>query len=78
MPLEPLLFIYCALVVLVSVVGGHLPSLLRMTHLRTQLLMSFVGGLMLGIAMLHLLPHASEILGSSSSTGIAALAKTNT
>lgn len=49
-------------------------KLFRMTHLRTQLLMSGVGGLMLGIAMLHLLPHASEVLGSPSKTGYAALA----
>lgn len=49
-------------------------KLFRMTHLRTQLLMSGVGGLMLGIAMLHLLPHASEVLGSPSKTGGAALA----
>ena len=35
--------------------------------------MSGVGGLMLGIAMLHLLPHASEALGSPSKTGSAAL-----
>jgi len=28
--------------------------------------MSFVSGLMLGIAVLHLLPHATEVLGTSS------------
>lgn len=72
MAVEPLLFVYCVLIVLASVGGGHLPSMMRMTHLRTQLLMSFVGGLMLGIATLHLLPHASEVLGASS-TGIATL-----
>jgi zinc and cadmium transporter len=72
MAIEPLLFVYCVLIVLASVGGGHLPSMMRMTHLRTQLLMSFVGGLMLGIATLHLLPHASEVLGPRS-TGIAAL-----
>lgn len=73
MSLEVLLAVYCLLIVFASVAGGHLASLIQMTHLRTQLLMSFVGGLMLGIAMLHLLPHASEILGSPSQTGIAAL-----
>lgn len=70
---EALLVVYCVLIVLASVGGGQLPSLMRMTHLRTQLLMSFVGGLMLGIALLHLLPHADEILLSSSKTGMAAL-----
>ena len=61
-----LLVSYCVLVALASLTGGLLPTLIRMTHLRTQLLMSFVSGLMLGIAILHLLPHSIEILGSSS------------
>ena len=69
-----LLFVYCVLITLASVCGGKLSSLLRMTHLRTQLLMSGVGGLMLGIAMLHLLPHGAEVLGSSARGGMGALA----
>jgi zinc and cadmium transporter len=68
-----LLTAYCIIVALASVGGGWLPALLRMTHLRTQLLMSFVAGLMLGIATLHLLPHAMESLGSTSRTGAAML-----
>ncbi len=68
-----LLVIYCLLIVVASVLGGWLPSLMRLTHLRTQLLMSFVAGLMLGIAMLHLLPHAAELLGSGARAGGAAL-----
>ncbi|NND96495.1 MAG: iron permease, partial [Pirellulaceae bacterium] len=72
MAVESLLIVYCVLIVLASVGGGHLPSMMKMTHLRTQLLNSFVGGLMLGISLLHLLPHASEMLGPSQ-TGIAAL-----
>lgn len=71
---ESLLVVYCVFVIMASVTGGQLSKLLRMTHLRTQLLMSGVGGLMLGIAMLHLLPHATEVLQSSSKTGAAALA----
>ncbi len=69
-----ILVIYCLLVTLASVGGGRLSSLLRMTHLRTQLLMSGVGGLMLGIALLHLLPHGREVLGSSAKMGTGALA----
>ena len=69
-----ILVVYCVVIVAVSLAGGRLSSLLRMTHLRTQLLMSGVGGLMLGIAMLHLLPHAAEELGSASRAGIGALA----
>ncbi len=73
MTVPVLLVTYCVLIVLASVAGGRLPSLFRMTHLRTQLLMSFVGGLMLGIATLHLLPHAASTLGSSGQTGAGAL-----
>ncbi|MEL6105455.1 MAG: ZIP family metal transporter [Planctomycetota bacterium] len=61
----PLLAIYCALILAASLFGGRISSLIRMTHLRTQLLMSGVGGLMLGIAMLHLFPHSCELLGAS-------------
>ena len=53
-----LLAIYCVLISLVSLLGGWLPTRLKMTHTRTQLMMSFVAGLMLGIAFYHLLPHA--------------------
>ncbi|EMI19064.1 putative membrane protein, partial [Rhodopirellula maiorica SM1] len=56
-----LLAVYCILIIAGSVTGGWLPALMRMTHLRTQLLMSFVAGLMLGIAMLHMLPHAFHL-----------------
>lgn len=68
-----LLVVYCILIVTASVLGGWVPSWMRLTHLRTQLLMSFVAGLMLGIAMLHLLPHASEMLDSPAVAGGAAL-----
>ena len=73
MPSEMLLVLYCILIVVASMAGGWLPMLIRMTHLRTQLLMSFVAGLMLGIAMLHLLPHATHALGSASKAGAATL-----
>lgn len=70
---QSLLAVYCILIVTASMMGGWLPSMMRMTHLRTQLLMSFVSGLMLGIAMLHMLPHSSDLLGSAAMTGGAAL-----
>ena len=59
-----LLLVYCVLVVLASLAGGALPSLIKLTHRRTQLIMSFVGGLMLGVALLHLLPHSVAEQGS--------------
>ncbi len=49
---------YCILIVAASLIGGWLPFLVQLTHRRMQLLMSFVGGLMLGVALLHLIPHA--------------------
>ncbi|MEM6980132.1 MAG: ZIP family metal transporter [Planctomycetota bacterium] len=67
------LLTYCTLIAAASLAGGRLSSLLTMTHLRTQLLMSGVGGLMLGIAMLHLMPHASETLLSPARAGLGGL-----
>lgn len=60
-----ILLIYCVLIFCASMLGGGLAHMFRMTHLRTQILMSGVGGLMLGVALLHLLPHAAEILVST-------------
>ncbi len=53
-----LLVIYCALLIMASLVGGWFPIMVRLTHTRMQLMMSLVGGLMMGVALLHLLPHA--------------------
>lgn len=59
-----LLAVYCVLIVFASLTGGWLPSLLKLTHLRLQLLMSLVSGVVLGVALLHLLPHAAAELPS--------------
>jgi len=59
-----LLLVYCTLIVLSSLSGGWLPSLVRLTHTRMQLLISLVSGLMLGVALFHLLPHAALLLPS--------------
>lgn len=53
-----LLAIYCVLIVAGSLAGGWLPSVIELTHNRMQVVISFVGGLMLGIGVIHLLPHA--------------------
>src|SRR6056297_2761065 len=53
-----LLLIYCAAIAAASLLGGLLPNVIRMTHTRTQLAMSLVSGLMLGVAFYHLLPHS--------------------
>ncbi len=61
----PLLTFYCLLILLASLAGGWLPSLVRLNHTRLQVATSFVAGLMLGVGLLHLLPHAWFELGSS-------------
>lgn len=58
-----LLTAYCVALVIFSVAGGDLPRRIEMTHTRTQLAMSLVSGLMLGIAFFHLLPHSVMTLG---------------
>lgn len=56
------LLIYCGLIVASSWLGGMLPSLVRLTHTRLQVLISLIGGLMLGVGLLHQLPHAVIVL----------------
>jgi zinc and cadmium transporter len=47
-----------------ALAGGALPSLFKLTHTRLQVAVSFVAGLMLGLALLGLLPHALHELES--------------
>jgi len=53
-----LLVIYCLLILLASLAGGWIPLIIRLTHRRMQLAVSLVSGVMLGVGLLHLLPHA--------------------
>jgi zinc and cadmium transporter len=53
-----LLFVYCLLIMASSLVGGFIPSVMRLGHRRMQMLLSVVGGLMLGVGVLHQLPHS--------------------
>ncbi len=55
--------VYCLAIVGASVLGGYLPKWVSLTHERMQMLVSYVGGLMLGISVFHLLPHAMVELG---------------
>jgi zinc and cadmium transporter len=59
-----LLAAYCLLALLAALAGGALPSLVRLTHTRLQFAVSFVAGLMLGLSVLGLLPHACHELTS--------------
>lgn len=58
------LIVYCLAALAASLAGGSLPTLLRLTHARLQTALSFVAGLMLGMALLHLIPHATSATGS--------------
>jgi zinc and cadmium transporter len=60
-----LLTVFCLLALLAAMAGGVLPALIRLTHTRLQIAVSFVAGLMLGLALLGLLPHASHELHST-------------
>lgn len=52
------LWVYCALILVASLAGGWLPMLVRLTHTRLQVATSLVAGLMLGVGVLHMMPHA--------------------
>ncbi len=68
-----LLFVYCVLIALSSMGGGILPTLIRLTHTRMQLLVSLIGGLMLGVGIFHQLPHAVAIMPADGPWGSSAL-----
>jgi zinc and cadmium transporter len=59
-----LLGVYCALAILISLMGGILPLMVRLTHRRMEIALSFVSGVMLGVALLHMLPHALAEMGA--------------
>jgi zinc and cadmium transporter len=59
---ESLLAGYCLLIVLASLLGGMLPNRFPLSHTSMQTIISFVGGLMLGIALFHLLPDSTRHL----------------
>lgn len=51
-------------VVVVSLVGGWIPNVIKFTHTRTQVFLAFVSGFMIGVSLLHLLPHGIEQIAS--------------
>ncbi len=53
-----LLAYYCALILVASIIGGMIPVWFQLTHRWMQIAVSFVAGVMLGIGVLHMLPHA--------------------
>ena len=70
-----LFYILCAysvILIIAILLGGQLPHWLTLTHKRMQLVMSFVSGLMLGIAIFHLLPHAIYAIDAANAVDIVA------
>ena len=61
--LIPLWVAYSAALFVAVIIGIRLSDRVTITHTRMQIVMSFVSGLMLGVAVFHLLPHAVYLLG---------------
>ncbi|MBS0261724.1 MAG: ZIP family metal transporter [Planctomycetes bacterium] len=61
--LLPWLAGYCVVIIASSLLGGWLPQWFVLTHNRMQVWISLIGGLMLGIGVFHMLPHALVELG---------------
>ena len=53
------------LVFLAAWAGGTSVAILRLGHRRMQVLLSFTGGILLGVAFLHLMPHAVAARGGA-------------
>jgi zinc and cadmium transporter len=69
-----LLVIYCTASVAFSLSGGWVPLVVQLTHRRMQVAISFVSGVVLGIGLLHLVPHSFLILRSIDATVLWVLA----
>jgi zinc and cadmium transporter len=54
---------YLVLIAAAAFLGGASVSLFALGHRATQVLLSFTGGVLLGVGLLHLLPHAAYELG---------------
>jgi zinc and cadmium transporter len=54
---------YCVVIIAASLLGGWMPQWIVLSHNRMQVAISLIGGLMLGIGVFHMLPHALVELG---------------
>lgn len=55
------LYLFCTAIFVASLFGGVVPLIVKPTHRRMQLAMSFIGGVMAGVALLDLIPEALEL-----------------
>ncbi len=58
------LIVYCVLILSVSLAGGWVPLMIRLTHARMEMAVSLVAGFMLGVGVLHMLPHGLHAVAS--------------
>src|SRR5215475_12035997 len=58
------LIVYCVGILLVSLLGGWVPFVGRVTHSRLQLYLSLSAGVMLGASFFHVMPDAMELAGA--------------
>jgi zinc and cadmium transporter len=57
------LAVYCIAILAVSLCGGSVPFLGKVTHSRLQLYLSLSAGVMLGASFFHVMPDAMEMAG---------------
>ncbi len=72
-----LLTYYCLLILGASIVGGMIPMWFRLTHRVMEVVVSFVAGVMLGVGLLHMLPHALQHMRTGSSSTAASPTETD-
>ncbi len=60
-----LLGLYCVAIIGASLFGGWIPHRFEPSHTVMQLVISLIGGFMLGVGVLHMLPHALVELGDN-------------
>src|SRR5712692_10721597 len=58
------LAVYSGAILAVSLFGGSVPLLGRVTHSRLQLYLSLSAGVMLGASFFHVMPEAMELAGA--------------
>ncbi len=68
-----LLLVYCVVLLVLAWFGGSLPTKWNWNHVRIQLVMSFIAGFMLAVALVQLLPHAYGILNDGRTIGLTIL-----
>ena len=61
---------YSVAIVTAAMLGVWVQSKIHLTHTRMQLAMSFVAGLVLGVALYHLVPHSLARISGPNAVGI--------